>query len=233
GRQAGWRLAGGAGREATDPQGAGRSLPDRRGSLRSAVRVSCHTVEQGEPRMFEVWPEARGQRLDQFVGKALGLSRARLRRLFESGAVRVDGRAGKKGDRVEPWQKVRVVVGPQSASALPDPAMALIVLHADDALSSVDTPAGVPSHPLRPAEMGTAANALLARFPECASASQDPREGGLCHRLDIETSGVLLAARSREAWLRARAAFAQEEVDKRYWALVSGPIADQGEIEIP
>ncbi|HME90927.1 MAG TPA: RluA family pseudouridine synthase, partial [Myxococcaceae bacterium] len=183
--------------------------------------------------MFEVWPEARGQRLDQFVGKALGLSRARLRRLFESGAVRVDGRAGKKGDRVEPWQKVRVVVGPQSASALPDPAMALIVLHADDALVFVDKPAGVPSHPLRPAEMGTAANALLARFPECASASQDPREGGLCHRLDIETSGVLLAARSREAWLRARAAFAQEEVDKRYWALVSGPIADQGEIEIP
>lgn len=190
-------------------------------------------MEQGETIELEVRTDARGQRLDRFVALALGLSRALLRRLFEKGAVRVDGRAGKKGDRVEAGQKICVVLGARSASALPDPAIALGVLHADDALVFVDKPAGIPSHPLRPGEMGTVANALLARFPECASASVDPREGGLCHRLDIDTSGVLLAARSKEAWLRVRAAFGRGEVDKRYWALVTGPIGEEGEIEIP
>ena len=57
--------------------------------------------------------------------------------------------------------------------------------------------------------------------PECASASEDSREGGLCHRLDIETSGVLLAARTREAWHAMRAAFGGRDVDKRYLALVT------------
>lgn len=195
--------------------------------------MSGRGVEQGEPIEVEVRTDARGQRLDRFVAQALGLSRAVLRRLFEQGAIRVDGRAGKKGNRVEAGQKVRVVLGAQSPSALPDPGRALGVLHADDALVFVDKPAGIPSHPLRPGEMGTVANALLARFPECASASDDPREGGLCHRLDIDTSGVLLAARTKQAWMRVRAAFSRGEVDKRYWALVTGPIAEEGEIEIP
>ena len=77
------------------------------------------------------------------------------------------------------------------------------------------------------------ANALVARYPECAQASEDAREGGLCHRLDIETSGVMLAARTREAWTAVREAFGGREVDKRYWALVTGPLADEGEIDVP
>jgi 23S rRNA pseudouridine1911/1915/1917 synthase len=77
------------------------------------------------------------------------------------------------------------------------------------------------------------ANALVARYPECGEASEDPREGGLCHRLDVETSGVLLAARSRQAWTRVREAFGTRAVEKRYVALVRGPIADEGEIDLP
>jgi len=126
-----------------------------------------------------------------------------------------------------------VWLGPPDPSAWPDLAAALAILYVDDALVFVDKPAGIPSHPLQPGETGTVANALLARYPECRSASEDPREGGLCHRLDIDTSGVLVAARTREAWLRVRAEFGGGEVDKRYWALVTGPIADQGEIDVP
>ncbi|HME92384.1 MAG TPA: RNA pseudouridine synthase, partial [Myxococcaceae bacterium] len=96
-----------------------------------------------------------------------------------------------------------------------------------------DKPAGIPSHPLRPQERGTVANALVARFPECAQTSKDAREGGLCHRLDIGTSGVVLAARSRAAWDKVRNSFARQEVDKRYWALVTGPLPDEGEIDLP
>ncbi|MDY7225365.1 RluA family pseudouridine synthase [Hyalangium rubrum] len=174
-----------------------------------------------------------GQRVDLFVGEALGLSRAKLKRLFEEGAVRVDGRPAKKGLLVTVGQRISVAWEEETREAVPDADFPLVVLHEDAALVAVDKPAGRPSHPLRPGETGTVANALVARFPECAQASEDSREGGLCHRLDIETSGVLLAARTREAWQAMRTAFGGREVDKRYLALVTGPLADEGEIEMP
>ena len=174
-----------------------------------------------------------GRRLDLFIGEALGLSRARLKRLFDAGAVKVDGRAAKKGLLVAPGQRVSVVVPEEKREVVPEPGAALAVLHEDEALVFVDKPSGMPSHPLQPGETGTAANALVARYPESAEASEDAREGGLCHRLDIETSGVMVAARTREAWTAVREAFGGREVDKRYWALVTGPLADDGEIELP
>ena len=76
-------------------------------------------------------------------------------------------------------------------------------------------------------------NALVASYPECAEASADPREGGLVHRLDTLTSGVLLAARDRETWGALRDAFSGRQVDKRYLAVVTGPVADEGEIDLP
>lgn len=184
-------------------------------------------------RELTVAPESAGERLDLFVGEALSLSRARVKKLFEAGAVRVDGRPAKKGQSVAAGQKVAVTLEEEAEPAVPQAELPLQVLHADEALVFVDKPAGVPSHPLRPGETGTVANAIIARFPECREASEDPREGGLCHRLDIETSGVLLAARTREAWQRMREAFSGREVDKRYLALVTGPLADEGEIDLP
>lgn len=174
-----------------------------------------------------------GQRLDLFVGEALGLSRARLKRLFEEGHVRVGGRPAKKGQLVAAGQSVTAEVEDEVREAVADTALPLAVLHEDAQLVFVDKPAGQPSHPLRPGETGTVANALVARYPECAQASADPREGGLCHRLDVETSGVLLAARTRPAWEALRAGFGGRNVDKRYWALVTGPLADEGDIELP
>ncbi|MGQ0505549.1 MAG: RluA family pseudouridine synthase [Myxococcaceae bacterium] len=191
-------------------------------------------MSTGEPRELSVPKEGAGKRLDLFVGEALSLSRAQLRDIFDEERVRVDGRKAKKGQKVEAGQKVSVVLPVQApAKVVPEPDGELVVLASDDALIALDKPAGRPSHPLKPGETGTLANALIARFPECAEASEDPREAGLCHRLDIETSGVILAARSKDAWLKAREAFSSRSVDKRYWALVSGPLADEGEIELP
>lgn len=176
---------------------------------------------------------AAGKRLDLFIGESLGLSRAKLKKLFEEGAVRVNGRVAKKGALVEAGMKVSVAVTDEDRAAVADATAELRVLHADDALVFIDKPAGTPSHPLRPGETGTIANALIGRFPECAQASEDSREGGLCHRLDIETSGVMVAARSREDWKTVREAFGGREIEKIYWALVTGPIADDGEIDLP
>ena len=174
-----------------------------------------------------------GTRLDLFVGKSLSLSRAKLKELFDAGAVKVNGRVAKKGVTVAAGQKVSVEVTEVESRLVPEPDAALTILHADDALVFVDKPAGWPSHPLKPGETGTVANALIARYPDCADASDDPREGGLCHRLDVHTSGVMVAARTRDAWRAVRDAFTGRDVDKRYWALVIGPIADEGEIDLP
>ena len=174
-----------------------------------------------------------GVRLDAYVGREIGLSRAKVKELFEAGRVRVDGRSAKKGQSLSAGQKVTVPVEETAAALVPSPEASLSLLHTDAALVFIDKPAGVPSHPLRPGETGTVANALVARFPECADASEDPREGGLCHRLDVETSGVLLAARSRLTWKAVRDLFTRRKIDKRYWAVVVGPIGDEGEIELP
>jgi 23S rRNA pseudouridine1911/1915/1917 synthase len=192
------------------------------------------------PPPLEVPASAAGRRVDLFVSEALGLSRARVKRLFEERAVRVDGRPARKGDLLRAGQRVEVAGGAaeEGPALVPEPLASLSVLHEDAELVFCDKLAGRPSHPLQPGETGTVANALVARYPECAAAGDDPREGGLCHRLDVGTSGVLLAARTRAAWEAMRAAFSGEgggrdAADKRYWAVVTGPIAEEGEIDLP
>lgn len=177
-----------------------------------------------------------GQRIDVLVGDKTGLSRAKVKALFEAGSVRLNGRKAKKGVSVAAGDRIEVELpeAAEHAGAAPDPSLNLTVLHEDPALVFVAKPAGMPSQPLQPGELGTVANFLMTRYPEMATVSDDPREAGLCHRLDVETSGVLLAARTREAWQAMRAAFSAERtVEKRYLALVRGPIADEGEIEVP
>ena len=191
------------------------------------------TATGADPAELKVTPEAGGSRLDVFIGHSLHLSRAQVKKLFERGAIRLDGRRAKKGDSVKAGQSVRVLLPTAQGSVTPEPGAPLSVLHVDDALVFLDKPAGTPTHPIDTAESGTLANALVARFPECATAAADPREAGLCHRLDVDTSGVIVAARDLKTWRRMRELFGAGEIDKRYLALVAGPIADRGEIDVP
>jgi 23S rRNA pseudouridine1911/1915/1917 synthase len=116
---------------------------------------------------------------------------------------------------------------------LPQPEMPLELVHLDDAIVAMVKPPGMPTHPLRPGERGTLANALVARHPECAAVSDDPREGGVAHRLDRDTSGVVLAARTRAAWSSLRHSFADGAVQKEYLALVAGLPPSHGRIDAP
>jgi 23S rRNA pseudouridine1911/1915/1917 synthase len=148
---------------------------------------------------------------------------AEARRSIAAGLVRVDGRRGKKGETLAAGQVVDVDAEPaQSTAPVPDRSVELVLLYVDDAFIAVDKPAGVPSHPLDPGETGTAANAIVARFPECALAARDPREGGLAHRLDRGTSGVLVAARSRDVWEKLRKILGGAGCRKTYLAEVLG-----------
>jgi len=172
-------------------------------------------------------------RLDQLVADAAGCSRAEARRLIDAGLVRVGGRTAKKGLLVPAGARVELEREPpreDQRRPVPQPELPLELLCEDATLVAVNKPAGMPTHPLRPDERGTLANALVGRFPECAQVADDAREGGVAHRLDVDTSGVLLAARTREGWLALRRAFSSGLVDKQYLALCSGTPPDQGEI---
>jgi 23S rRNA pseudouridine1911/1915/1917 synthase len=185
--------------------------------------------------LLTVEPAQQSQRVDVFLQHRLTLSRARIKALFDNDDVRLNERRCKKGDFVAVGDVVEVRSDIESISAaVADASLTLSVLHEDAHLVFVDKPAHMPTHPLEPNETGTLANALLARYPEMASVADDAREAGVCHRLDNDTSGVLVAARSQAAWQFVRAQFkSAADIDKRYVALVTGPLADEGEIDIP
>lgn len=175
-----------------------------------------------------VAPEDAGTRLDALVSRRLGVSVGEARRRIEAGAVRVDGRRARKGTTLSAGARVTIEPIATAGAVVGDGSAAVTFLYQDPSLIAIDKPAGMPSHPLRAGERGTAANAIVARYPECAAASEDPREGGLGHRLDTATSGVLLAARDRAAWLALRASLGAADCQKRYLVEVWGHPPDDG-----
>src|SRR5262245_35764363 len=184
-------------------------------------------------------PDSTGQRVDHAVAAAFaGLSVSAARRLVQAGAVRIAGRRPRKGAKLGARDVGAAIEIDDAALAAanraaqapiaPDAHTPLTVVHEDDALIAIAKPAGMPSHPLAPDQLGTAANAIVARWPECAAASPDPREGGLVHRLDTGTSGVLIAARDGRVWAALRAVLTAADCEKSYLAEVMGAPADSG-----
>jgi 23S rRNA pseudouridine1911/1915/1917 synthase len=171
-------------------------------------------------------------RLDRAVARLFGVSRGRAMDWIADGRVRVDGRRGPKGSQIGAGARVSVRVPPSDAP-VPQPELPIRIVHADEHIVVADKPAGMPSHPLKPRERGTAANALVGRFPELARVGPSPREGGLVHRLDTDTSGLLVAARTSPAHAGLRAQFAAHTVKKAYLALVAGELHAGGEIDVP
>jgi 23S rRNA pseudouridine1911/1915/1917 synthase len=179
-----------------------------------------------------------GKRLDVWLTAQLpGRSRRAVKTVIEGGHVRVGGKKARAGVVVRAGDTVELAVVPPTAEDLrPTPEAApLEIVYQDDALVAIAKPAGMASHPLRAGELGTAASALVARFPELARVGADPREAGLAHRLDAETSGVLLAARNQDVWHTLREAFHEHRVVKRYLALCSGKadVGQTGRVDAP
>lgn len=178
------------------------------------------------PISHTVPPHLDGIRVDLAVAELFETSRARAKTLAEEGRVKIDGKRVRKGVRVEAGQVLALDEPPPPADfeALADPDAPLVVVHEDDACVIVDKPAGQPSHPLRPDEKGTVANALVARFPSMRGVGFAPREPGLVHRLDNYTSGLLLAAKNAGAFDTLVEALRAGRVDKRYLALCAGEV---------
>ncbi len=131
-------------------------------------------------------------------------------------------------------EKIELLEWPASAplKLLPDSSIRLKILHQDPQLVAVDKAAGFPSHPLKATEIGTVANALVAKFPRAAKFKNKPLEAGLIHRLDNETSGVLLFALQEAGLKRWQVLNQQGGITKFYLALVAGKPAAKGRVTL-
>jgi 23S rRNA pseudouridine1911/1915/1917 synthase len=117
--------------------------------------------------------------------------------------------------------------------ATPDAAETLQLRFEHPLVIVVEKPAGQPTAPLRPGEVGTLANAIAARFPQAIGVGHQPREPGLLHRLDTQTSGLVIVALSTRAFAALNAGLGTRRLTKRYLALVEGELGAEGSIDWP
>jgi 23S rRNA pseudouridine1911/1915/1917 synthase len=186
--------------------------------------------EAGEVRLtLTVDAQTAGVRLDRFLAQPLG-SRARAQALIEAGAVTVDGRTVRKGHSVARGQVVVVRALPAAAPEVETDPAPFAIAYEDEHLLIVDKPAGVVVHPARGHRSGTLSQALAGR----AAGGEDSGRPGIVHRLDRETSGLLVVARSDAAHRALKAQIAERALRREYSALVDGhPQARTGTIEAP
>jgi 23S rRNA pseudouridine1911/1915/1917 synthase len=183
-----------------------------------------------QTHMLELPSSAAGMRLDQALASALPqYSRARLQRWIRAGAVRIAGRAIRSRDRVQGGEQITVEAEfAPDLTVLPQ-ALPLEIVYEDAALLVLNKPPGLVVHPGAGNRDHTLQNALLAHDPQLARV---PR-AGLVHRLDKDTSGLLIIARTPEAHTRLVTALAAREVGREYLALCAGLPTGGGRIEQP
>ncbi len=180
-------------------------------------------------------PEAlAGERLDRAVALLTGWTRSEVQDLVEAGSVLLDGERVAKSRKLEAGSVVELLAEPEVAGLpAPDAGVDVVVRREDDDIVVVAKPAGLVVHPGAGHPEGTLVNGLLARYPEIAGVG-DPARPGIVHRLDRDTSGLLVVARSQPAYAGLVEMLAAHDVERRYDALVWGvPASPRGVIDAP
>ena len=184
---------------------------------------------------FVVAAEDEGRRLDHWlVERPIGLSRSRLQRLIEQGHVSVDGKACPARHRVKAGQRVRVEVPPAEEVALePDPSVPLEILYEDEQLAVVLKPAGVVVHPAPGNWSGTLVHGLMARLSSLSGVGGRLRPG-IVHRLDRDTSGLMVIAKTDRAHHALQEQLRARTLGRIYEAICWGrPRLDRDRLEYP
>ena len=183
--------------------------------------------------LFPVPASLAGERVDRAVALLTGWSRNDVAALIEDGAVRVGGHPVAKSRRLAEGEEVEVEGEPEVEAPPVAEEVDVPVVHADDDLVVVVKPAGLVVHPGAGHETGTLASGLLHRYPEIAAVG-DPMRPGIVHRLDRDTSGLMVVARSARAYDVLTAALAARAIERRYLALAWGRFdARRGTIDAP
>jgi 23S rRNA pseudouridine1911/1915/1917 synthase len=175
-----------------------------------------------------------GTRLDRFIAaQCPELSRTRVQELIASGVVQIDGSGARKGAlHLRGSEKITLEITERPPIRVEAESIPLDVLYEDDDIIAINKPAGMTVHAGAGAISGTLVNALLGRG-QSLSQSGDPLRPGIVHRLDKETSGVILVAKNDAAHAKLGEAFRQRKVKKTYLALVQGLLKrESGRIEL-
>jgi 23S rRNA pseudouridine1911/1915/1917 synthase len=187
-------------------------------------------VSGAEVRSFVVPPDLAGARLDVALTRlAPELTRSRVQRLVEGGRVQLAGRVAKASARLRTGESVIVALEPPEATEVVPQDLPLAILFEDDDLVVLDKAAGMVVHPARGTPHSTVVNALLHRLSAASSLSRL----GLVHRLDKETSGCLVVARTEPALRALQAQWKERTVEKVYLALCHGSLAQAGRLDTP
>jgi 23S rRNA pseudouridine1911/1915/1917 synthase len=183
---------------------------------------------------FEVPESLAGERLDRTLAMLTGWSRSEVQALVEAGSVLVDGERVAKSRRLEEHDLIEVLAEPEGPGLpQPDAAIPVVVRYEDDDVVVIAKPAGLVVHPGAGHPDATLVNGLLARYPELATVG-DPTRPGIVHRLDRDTSGLLVVARSAAAYDGLVEMLAAHDVERHYVALVWGtPASSRGVIDAP
>ncbi len=181
---------------------------------------------------FSFISDASGIRLDKFVGETCPeLSRTHAQKLIAEGFITVNGKAAKASLKLNSGDKVDITIPPEPPSPLSPEAIPLHIVYEDKDVLVVDKPAGLTVHPAPGHPGHTLVNAVLAYLPELAE-NGDTLRPGIVHRLDKDTSGLMLVARNRVAQANLSEQFRSHSVSKSYLVLVKGKLTpENGVIE--
>jgi 23S rRNA pseudouridine1911/1915/1917 synthase len=191
-------------------------------------------MSAGSPIERTIEPEHAGCRLDVFLARQLPqFSRAQLRRAIDAGAVSLNGRTAKAGQRLKAGEQLQMAL-PDLPRPGPVPEdIPLEVLFEDERLAAINKPPGMVVHPAKGHWSGTLTAALAFHFQQLSGAG-GPTRPGIVHRLDRDTSGVLIVAKTDAAHYAIAEQFAARTVEKEYFAIVVGTVdRDRDVIDMP
>ncbi|PWT86009.1 MAG: RluA family pseudouridine synthase [Acidobacteria bacterium] len=189
-----------------------------------------------EIKSWSVPPDQETIRLDAFVRKRLPhLSRGQIEKAIQQKLLWINERVGKKGNTLRTGDSVtfRGPVGWLLETPLPDIRLRVPIIYEDASLVVLDKPAGMPTHGFSGRDADTLANFIVAQWPTVGNVGKSPWEPGLVHRLDRETSGLVLVAKNQSCFEDLRLQFRRRQVKKMYRALVWGITEAQGSISYP
>lgn len=188
-----------------------------------------------EQRSLPVPDGLEGERLDAALSRLFGFSRTRAAELIVDGDVLVDGSPAAKSDRVHAgaWLDVTLPPPPSAPTPVAEPVPGMTIVHEDDDIVVVNKPIGVAAHPTTGWTGPTVIGGLLGTGHRVATSGAAERQG-IVHRLDANTTGAMVVAKSEHAYSRLKRAFKERTVDKRYHALVQGhPDPLRGTVDAP
>lgn len=184
-------------------------------------------------RTFTVPEDKQGERLDRVLSGHLSLPRNQIQKWLAAGHILVDGERAKPSHKLNGGESVSVSPPPVTDGRVAPEAGELALLYEDQDLIVIDKPAGLTVHPGAGRHGGTLVNRLVERFPEIRGVGGSGRPG-IVHRLDKDTTGVLVVARSHLAYQELSQAFAEHRIGKRYLAIVYGrPRNAEGRVDLP